>query len=52
MAGSMHGEAGFGCFGHGGLSVLEGKDFRVSSRKMRGQEKWGARSPEVLHLLH
>ena len=52
MAGSMHGEAGFGCFGHGGLSLLDGKDTGVSSRKMRGQEKRGARGPEVLYLLH
>ena len=46
MAGGMHGEAGFGCFGHGGPSVLEGKDSGVSSRKMPGQEKRGARSPK------
>jgi hypothetical protein len=52
MAGSMHGEAGFGCFGHGGPSVLDGKETGASSRKMRGQEKRGARGPEVIHPLH
>ena len=52
MAGSMYGEAGFGCFGHGEPSVLEGKDSEASSRKMRRQEKRGARGPEVIHLLH